>query len=135
MDAKKLISVIGLTRKIKKQQDEAQATLHKIAFALAHEHLRQNEVKQTLNDWDATKDAINLLLGFKASPSTFHRRTRSMLPTHIRAFDLKPVRVRCNRAVDLYNVYEVGHRDGPVEVLGAEELESRYISIEVEEDA
>ena len=134
MDTEKLLKVVELTRKVKQQQDEAQVTLHKMIFAVARQHLKDNGVKQTMHDWAQTADAIKMMLGIKQSVTAYHRHTRSMRPTHMRSFDLKPVRVLSpGHLSTLYNVYEMGNRR-TFRVICEAELDADYISIEVKED-
>lgn len=133
MDAEKLINIVKLTRKIKKQQDEAQVTLHKMVFALARQHLKENEVKQTIGAWSSTVNALKQMLGDKQRTGVWHGTTRTMRVTHIRIFDLKPVRVRCTPGGGFHHVREPG-RSEVVETIDAVTLAERYISIDLEEE-
>lgn len=133
MDAEKLVNVIELIGQLKQKQDEAQATLNKLVFAMAWQHLKDNEVTLTIHDWAETEDALKQLLGLKPAWRGYvHRNTKLSRPTHIRTFDLKPVRIKLSPATGFYLVRAIGEAR-VIETLGALDVAERYIDLPGEE--
>lgn len=95
MDKDRLIKVMGQIANTIKLHKQAAETMHKLVFALAKEHLKQNQIKQTVSEWLETTNALEYLLYKKPYTGEgvgfLHRR---LWPTHLRIKDFKPVRVK-----------------------------------------
>jgi hypothetical protein len=107
----KFVKVCGTMVKLMELQQKAQETMREIVFAVAREHLKQNEVKQTVSEWENTKSCLKLWTGMKTVYAPTDGRlflSKRLWPTHMRIKDLKPVRVELGKGnfEGMYRVYE-----------------------------
>jgi hypothetical protein len=70
--------------------------MKQMVFAIAVEYLKRNGISKTLDDWAETNAALEMWMGetHTYTPKYSGFVPRSIWPTHLRLWDLKPVRVR-----------------------------------------
>ena len=130
MTNKQVLDIFGTCRELVELEERKLATMKKLIFAYAGEHLKQNEVKQTIDDWQYTRAALDMLMGKKQfTPNVGGFYGRRGWPTHIRIHDLKPVRVK--RDVTEASWFNVRFLRGSKveETVHREALKQRYLPL------
>jgi hypothetical protein len=140
MKAGKLIEICANMTSLMALHRQAADTMCKMIYAVAQEHLKENNVRQTLDERSATRAALRMWVGESKVYAPEHGQrafySKAIWPTHIRIWDLKPVRVR--------NAQSIGSPDGNQIIVRDSEsktvakitptiLEKEYIQIREEE--
>lgn len=134
MTNEQVIGLFGTCRDLVELEERRLATMKKLIFAYAHEHLKQNKVTQTTDDWQFTRAALDMLMGKKQfTPNVGGFYSRRSWPTHLRISDLKPVRVRSTRE-GWYTIREMPYRRPTSshfvdEIVNQEGLDTKFLPL------
>jgi len=134
MNKDQISSIFTKINDLMEVRRKADELMEKIVFSIALEHLKQNGVGQTIEERDYTVAALKMLVGItkKFQPRQMFLSKR-MWPTHIRIFDLKPVRIE--EMQELSKTYKVKEIRGQLlETINFDQLNSDFIKIRKEEN-
>ncbi len=129
MTNEKLVGLFGTISHLRDLHRQQEKTMRDMVFAVARAHLKQNEVKQTYDDWQYTRAALEMLLGKEHFiPNVGGFAMRKAWPTHLRVRDLAPVRVQS--AGNLFHAYPMVKEGSIVcEILSQESLDLEYLPL------
>ena len=137
MDTDKLLKAADMMVSLMEAHKKQASLMRQMIYAIAKEHLKQNNIQQTLWDWDLTQAALRLWIG---ETDRFICRqnilflSKKMWPTHIRLYDLKPVRVRkgIHGEEGMMTVYEL--RGKRIAAIMPSDVEKDFVRIREDDD-
>lgn len=132
MEIEKLNAVIDNMASLMDKHREASRLMEKMIHAMVREYLKQNDVRQTLNESEATHAAVKYMMGFSKVYQTPHQLylSKRCWPTHLRKADLAPVRLTTTLTPGGEDQVIVRHpRGGVLEKTTQSGVEERYIDM------